>query len=153
MKENKKLIWILGVLVLAVWGMIARQILNAVTTEDSDDASSPRVESSSYTSIERFVYSDEARDPFHYITPHVVLRKDTARKNGQKQFPVWTPPPLKLSGILLDKKKRTAMLEGNDGTILFVHEGDTLNGIRLVAIRQSSVTYLYRRKQKKLKLQ
>lgn len=142
--KNKKLAWALVVLVAGIWGTIAYQLYVSMTKDDGgDSAPTHRVESSSIAASAPFVYAGNVRDPFRYV---VVRRDTTKRANQAIPKKVWTPPPLKLNGILLAGKRRTAMLEGDDGTVFFLREGDTLRGVKLLNISDQTVGYVYQSK-------
>jgi hypothetical protein len=142
-KNSRKLTWVLLILALGIWGIIGFKIYDSTsTTEEFDLAMKVPRDIAGKREIDRYIYVNDVRDPFRYTEP---FRKDTTRKS-EAQKPAWMPPPLKLTGILLANKQRTAMLEGNNGSVFFVHEGDTLSGTRVLKISGNSVTYLYQKK-------
>lgn len=139
MKGNK-LRWLLAVAVLSIWGTIAYQVAGIASRDENDDIEIQNTLSSRPV-LERFVYNTSARDPFQYIAPvKVVPRKEGPEKQA------WTPPPLKLTGVIANKKKKTATLEARDGSVLFVQEGDTVQGVRILKIKDQLVTYRYQGK-------
>jgi hypothetical protein len=49
-----------------------------------------------------------------------------------------------LTGIVVGTtNKRTAILERTDGSVYFVGESDTLDGLKIISIRKESVDYLF----------
>ena len=143
--KNKKVTWALTVLVIAIWGAIAYQVYASMAGADEEAQvrlSVPGSETGEQAND--YVYLADVRDPFRFV---VAARKDTAKKTAAAaQKPVWTPPPMKLTGILRTGKRKTVMLEGNDGSVFFLHEGDTLKGIKLLKIGDLAVSYLYQKK-------
>lgn len=141
MKGNK-VRWILGGIALLIWGSIAYQFAGFVT-ENEQDEQPPQIAPALLHPAERFVYKPEGRDPFQYVVPvRIRVRKDTTVTPKK----VWMPPPLKLSGVVLNKKKKTVMLEAGDGNVFFLQEGDTVRGVKLLKIKDQVVTYRYQGK-------
>jgi hypothetical protein len=101
-----------------------------------------RSEFHSRDTVRSYVYENDFRDPFHFIAPH---RSDSLKKAIAKK-PPWSPPPFKLTGILTAGKKHTAMIEGSNGAVFFLHEKDTLSGLKILRIDGQAVTYFYQKK-------
>ncbi len=145
MKTSKPVTWILVVALAGIWGTIFYNIYVSVSGGESGDetaATSPvRTEQSGG---DRFVYTGDVRDPFR-ATPVVDVKKVAAPKKVQPA-PVWTPPPMKLSGILVSDKKHTALIECADGSTNFLKEGDTLRGVKILRITPTAVNYLFMKK-------
>lgn len=135
--KNKKLTWLLAVLVLGTWGTVAHQLMNVVATT-SPQSPYENVERGVPFVRDRFAYKDTLRDPFYPVVK-AVPKRDTLRKVA---MPL-APPPFTLSGILSGGKRRTAMVEGKNGETFFLNEGDTLAGIKLLRISQNGVVYSY----------
>ena len=152
MKHSRKLIQVLLVLVLVVWGTIAYRIYDSINANDASDVS-VRLPSGTDASrfTQKYIYVNDVRDPFRYIVP--PQRDSTKKHPATKPQIVWTPPPFKLSGILMAKKKKTAMLEGTDGSVFFLHEGDTLKGMKVLKIQDRSVEYRFTKRKELLKLE
>jgi hypothetical protein len=150
MKNNKTITWILVIALAGIWGTVLYQIYDTVTSGNQDENGRVPVSvSTADTSGDRFIFSETVRDPFHYS-----VRVDSSRhKPVRPKEPVWLPPPLKLSGILVAKKKSTAIIEGMDGSTYFVKEGDTLRGVKIIKITPTSVNYLYMKKKNEWKLE
>jgi hypothetical protein len=144
-KENKKFTGILVFVALAIWGVIAFQLYQALELPDDGDnlnAVQSRRPQGGQTSV--FSYRRDVRDPFAYhVAP--APRKDKIVPTTTPK-PAWAPPPLKLTGILESGRKQTAMLESPDGAVHFLKEGDTLRGVKLVRIGHSSVKYFFQKK-------
>lgn len=143
--KNKKVMWSLVVLVVLIWGTIAYQLYAAMSVTDDGVSvlTSPTVLKPP-DQMTRYVYLSDVRDPFKYAIP---AKRDTSRKaaHGVKA-PAWIPPPMKLTGVMAAGKRKTAILEGNDGLVFFLHEGDTLRGVKLLRISNQAVSYVYRKK-------
>lgn len=140
MKSNKKVTWLLTVLVLGTWGTVAHQLMNVVAATRPESANESTGQSAPL-GRDRFVYKDTLRDPFYLVLKHPA-RRDTSRK-------ALTPfhlPPFKLTGILAGGKKRTAMVEGKNGETYFLNVGDTLRGITLLRINANNVVYSYEKR-------
>ena len=145
MRNNNKFTWMLIVLVVGLWSTIAFRIYDATTSYTIKDAavqSSP--EFSKTQDLRSYTYVANVRDPFLFVSR---TRKDTLSKIiATRQRPHWLPPPMTLTGILLTGKKKTATVEGPDGVVFFLHEGDTLSEVKVLKIRSQSVTYYYHKK-------
>ena len=142
--KNRKITWILLVLVAAIWGTIAYQLYASITERDADVAA-PSVGSQTTdkdVSI-AYVYLKDVRDPFRYGS---IEGDSTKRQGHTAQKTVWVPPPVKLTGILAAGKRKTAMLQTNDGAVHFLRVGDTLRGVRVLKISGNSVGYQYQKK-------
>lgn len=146
--KSRRLTWVLASIVVVIWGTIARQFYTGVAEgETGGPAAVELVDLTRLQSEETYVYRDDVRDPFQPSPPaakHEPLRiKRELGKSGE------AVPPLKLSGILLAKSGRIAMLEGSDGSMFFAREGDTLRAIKVVRIEQQAVNYLYQNQKNK----
>jgi hypothetical protein len=140
MKANNKTITIfLTLLLLGIWGAIVYQLFIAGNSGGSASGLE-EVNSKAGKNIPvKYEYIANVRDPFGLIVP--AKKKTIPQKIVQA--PLWTPPPFKLTGIVLNDKKRTAMLESNDGSIYFLKEGDSLGSLKIQSIHQSMVAYSY----------
>jgi len=130
------------VIVFCVWGAIVYQIARAISSGKGESIENVSNEINERIKSVSFVYTNDTRDPFQYV--HIGHR-DTSKISRQKT-PSWIPPPMKLTGILSAGKKKTVMLEGQTGTVYFLHEGDTLNGIKILKIENKHVSYLFTKK-------
>lgn len=134
--------WILGILVIAIWGAVVYRIVDAIAQGDSGDNI---VQGSAIAGTTRasgqFAYKEDVRDPF-------AFRAEPPRKPGVKRDTTvgagWTEPPFKLVGIMQKDRLTTAVLQRNDGATFFVRKGDTLSGLKVLAIDQESMKYEYR---------
>jgi type II secretory pathway component PulC len=143
MKHSKKLTRSLVGVVFVVWGAVAFRVYESVR---SDDALTGMVQAQANTSKEtgKYVYINDVRDPFRYVSP---VRKDSSHKRIPAVPAVaWTPPPFKLTGIMVTKKKRTITVEGSGGNVFFLCEGDTLSGMKVLKIGENAVSYKYQKK-------
>ena len=150
MKNSRKLTLVLLILALGIWGIIGFKIYESTSTnEEFDLAVKVPQDVAGKRDNERYIYINDVRDPFRYA---VLLRNDTTKKSIA-QRPVWNPPPQKLTGILTAKRKRTAMLEELNGQVHFLHEGDTLNGMRVLRINTDNIVYRFIKRKAVFKLE
>lgn len=139
MNANKKITWVLMASLIAIWGSIAYQLVEAVGKSDNEEVETSHPNEALRPSKEKFTFEGNIRDPFRYVT-----RNESARKPAPVQQSVmWVPPPFRLTGIVVKDKDKIAVLEGPDGATYFVSEGETLNGLKLLKILERSVTYKY----------
>jgi len=145
MRHSKKLMRLLLLLVLGIWGAIAYRIYASIVAGDSSGTSlHVPSEPDKNRPVEPYVYAKDVRDPFRYVLPR---RRDTSKLHAVTEPPVvWTPPPFRLTGILVAQKNKTVMLEGSNGSAFFLHEGDTLSGVRILKIKDKTVSYAYQKK-------
>lgn len=144
MKNSRTLTTVLGVALLGIWGKIGFEILGAVESASSTALSASMASTSDQEdTTSRFVYLAKGRDPFHYGGKDENISR---ARTIAVQPPPWTPPPLRLSGIVLKKGRSTAMLQSGAGATYFLHQGDTLFGARLTRISGQAVEYSYRKK-------
>jgi hypothetical protein len=140
MKPNKPLQKFLLLLVSGTWTAIAFQIYGTIAAGSDAEVEGaaglhPRLKGAP------FVYQADVRDPFYF--PQAPRQRDSSRIVLPK--PVWTPPPLKLTGILhgMNKRKKTAIVETATGGVFFLSEGDTVSGAKILKISANEVTYSY----------
>jgi hypothetical protein len=143
--KHRKLTWGLALVVIVVWGSIAYQVYSSLLTKP-DGNEAPVLEAKVRNGGKRisYTYTCDVRDPFKYIAANA---RDSHKKEmasaGESN---WGPPPLRLTGILSNASTRTAILERNDGAVFFVHEGDTLEGLKVLRVRDREVRYSYRKR-------
>ncbi len=138
--SNRTITFLLTLLLLGIWGTIVYQLFiadNSSAPRGAADEADNKWRRNSTTA--KYEYTANVRDPFGLIVP---ARKDTILKKIV-QLPIWAPPPFKLTGIVMNNKKRTAMLESAGGEVYFLREGDSLGSVKIQSIRQSIVTYSY----------
>ncbi len=153
--KNKKLVYVLGLAVVVVWGMILYRVFNAAGGDDDDKAtviSAP---------IKKEAYNDDAitkdtirlllnyRDPFGLIKP-----KDTTelsiKKILPKNMPVLLAKPafnwgfIRYAGYIRNPatKKLVAMVSINGKNEMFV-EGDTKDQVKLIKNLRDSIKISY----------
>lgn len=143
--KNKTLQKFLLLLVVAIWGMVALRVYGTVVSGEADEAKSESSDARAVTRRPAFVYKPDVRDPF-YFAPAVHRGDSTHSRTLPLPKPVWTPPPLKLTGILQNRtRKKTAILENTTGDVFFLSEGDTLSGAKILKIGTSEVSYLFQK--------
>jgi hypothetical protein len=146
--KDRRLFWILLPILLGVWGMIVYRF-NAAMDEPENGAPSSLGRGINRASTQGsqnedapFVYTVGGRDPFLYQPPKPkVIPRPVAIVE-----PPWEPPPLRLTGILGVKKKKTAVIEDTSGSTYLLQKGDTLAGVTILAIAETKVEYRYKKK-------
>ena len=143
MKNSKTLTKFLFVVLIVIWGAILYQIASAIIQSgDEKDDTSLTLDQNRAKEQNYYKYSEEVRDPFEY---HKAEKKTEIKKPViHPPKPIWTPPPFKLAGIVVNEKKRTALLEGQNGSVSFLQEGDTLSGVKILKIKEKVVMYFYK---------
>jgi len=140
--------YVLGLVVLAVWGLIIYRVFEAVSSHD-DDLPVPSVK------IAREAYNDFSipkdtthlllnyRDPFGMVkqkdTNRVVIRKVSDRKISVQAKPMdWGF--IRYSGYMLnpDTKKLIALVSIN-GQNITMSEGQTKNDVKLIKNLRDSI--------------
>jgi hypothetical protein len=144
MKENKWIVWSLGIVLLGLWGAIGYQVVEAIYGVDADEERS-NVSADGGKILEEIGvhhYRANVRDPFTFPGN---APGDSTRSKQTIPPAVPEPVPFTLSGILRDQKRKTAILETRDGSTFFLREGDTLRGVRIIKIGEQSVNYMFRK--------
>ncbi len=143
MKNNKKIVWLLGILLLGVWGTILYQVYDHFyyEREPAGDENITVNDIHAASLNEQYVYEPTMRDPFRFTTD--PEQKSVKKKEPAVPVPIWMPPPLKLTGILRNTNRQSALVEGSDGTAHFLHEGDTLAGMVILKIKDRTVMYKF----------
>jgi hypothetical protein len=134
---------LLLVAILAVWGSIGLQVFDAVSEPGTDVAmtSGPRRARSAALDGESF--KADLRDPFLWG----AMKRDAVERPMPKTMEpsaVIQPPAIRLVGIVLGEKGRTALVELEDGTTAFLSRRDTLLGVRVDEIEAKKVQYSFR---------
>ncbi len=144
MKTNHKQITIfLTFLLLGIWGAIVYQLfISGNSSESKSGIDEINNNAGLQSNPIKYEYIANVRDPF---SPVVSVKKKAILKTVAplSQMPIWSPPPYKLTGIVLNDKKKTAMLESADGSIYFLREGDSLGTLKIQSIHQTIVAYSY----------
>ena len=142
MIHNKKLLWVLGILLAGIWGTVIYLIVSAVGEGGSGESvtvEGPAGGSSPVT--ERFVYRKDVRDPFAF---RQEVQKKASGKKDSTTAKAWSEPPFKLIGIVRKDQMATAVLQRADGETFFVRKGDTLGGMKVLGIEAPLVRYAFR---------
>ncbi len=140
MKAPRSLTRLLGLVLLGVWGAVGYQVYTASFVTDSERPETDLTPAP--TRDGPYVYKADVDDPFQIIVPKAVSTKKTL-----VVIP-WTPPPVRVTGILSGKGRMTAILEGASGDISFMGEGDTTCGVKILKIREGLVVYSYHKEKK-----
>lgn len=146
MKKNTKIVLLLAVILLGVWGAIAYQVIEAISSNTFSETRADRLSLRGRKSSDNlnYIYREDVRDPFSIQR----ALQSISPKIPKVEARVDIPAPYKLSGILINAKKKIAVIEVQDGSIFFLCEGDTLRGVKLLKIKDRVVTYLYQKLQK-----
>jgi hypothetical protein len=144
MKNNKKIIWFLSIVLLLIWGAIGYQIITGIFQSNNNDAATIiNNEAGKNLNSAKYQYIADVRDPFRF---HIPSNNSINTPNTKQVLPVWVPPTFRLTGILVNKNKRTALLEGQDGSVSFLQEGDSVAGIRILKIKEKLVVYSFQKR-------
>ncbi|BAU54903.1 hypothetical protein [Mucilaginibacter gotjawali] len=155
--KNKKLTYVLGLVVLVVWGMIIYRVFNGL---NSDDDSVPVV--SLKTAKEAFNDFSIPKDTTHLLLNYrdpfgIVKQKDTdkvgVRRVAERKIPVQVKPMdwgfIRYSGYMLNPttKKLIALVNIN-GQNITLAEGQTKNDLKLIKNLRDSIKISYAGKTK-----
>ena len=146
MKNNRTITFILIVALTSIWGIIFYKIIFGVNAGESAEIQTEFARWNNSQS-HHYEYKEDVRDPFQLVTPG--LKKNIIKlviANLTRTETPWLPPPFRLNGIVLNQKKKVAALEGNDGSMYFISEGDSINGLKIVQISEKRVEYQYSNK-------
>lgn len=145
-KKNVSLItWVLVAALIAIWGEISLQLFfhrRAETGASMKHASNVAMHDNTMST--HYKFGTKIRDPFSRFAPVDPVQKK-ARKVS-KTVRAWKPPAISLEGVILGDGKRTAILATRDGTTYFLADGDTLKGVKLLKVADTTVAYRYQNK-------
>ena len=145
MKPNKHILRLLVIVLLIVWGLVVYEIISAIYFGGNEETiNADNLIKNKNKSTERFRYDENVRDPFRYY----ALKTDTAKRVSTPKpiTPVWNPPPFHLKGIIDAKSGKMVILEDGSGETFFLQRGDTLHGVRILAIESNRVQYEFEKK-------
>ena len=142
MKNNKKILWILGSVLFAIWGTVLIQIISVLYGNNGEESEMRKVTGANHSQTRLFQYQKNVPDPFQF---YLQRENEAISKKVNKAHiePVWSPPPYRLSGIIINDKKGTVLLEATNGSVFFLEEGDTLAGILIKKIGIKKAAYRY----------
>ena len=155
--KNKKLTYLLGLVVLVVWGMILYRVFNAFDSNDGDVAAIPLK-----TAKEAYNDFSLPKDTTHLLLDYrdpfgIVKQKDTdkviIRKVSERKIPVQVKPMdwgfIRYSGYMLNPatKKLIALVSIN-GQNITLSEGQTKNDVKLIKNLRDSIKISYAGKTK-----
>jgi hypothetical protein len=152
MKTNKHILRLLVGALLIVWGLIVYEVISAIYFGgDKEIDSADRLIKNKDKSAEQFRYSENVRDPFRYYASKTdTLKRAMAHKPIAV---VWNPPPFHLKGIIDARSGKMAILEDVSGETFFLQRGDTLQGVRILAIESNRVQYVFEKKKSDWRLE
>jgi len=152
MKTNKHILRLLVGALLIVWGLIVYEVVTAIYFNGDKEIGSPdSLIKNKDKSAEQFRYSENVRDPFQY---HSTKTDTMKHARIPKPIPsVWNPPPYHLKGIIDARSGKMVILEDVSGETYFLQRGDTLHGVRILAIESKRVRYEFEKKKSDLWLE
>jgi hypothetical protein len=146
MSTSKKLNPFLITIAFSLWIFI---FYKYILVEDNETMLSLETVKTEYFKVDSKVLPDSVytssglKDPF--VTPFnkkkVVQKKTTI----QKKMTVTPPPKLELIGILSDQKRYLALLKFPDNKVHFVKEGENIDKIKIIEIKENGLKYLFGR--------
>jgi hypothetical protein len=134
-KPNKPVMIVLGLTLVGVWGAIGFQIFAAMNVSPEQEE---RVRLIKPGRDSVYVYVADSRDPFFSPPP----KPKPIGKAIVPEIP-WTPPKLKLTGVLSSGHQLSAVLEDSTGNISLLSPGETLNGVKILNVSARKVLYSY----------
>jgi len=146
--KNKKLTYLLGLVVLVVWGLIIYRVFDALNSnDDSSPAAAVKIAKEAYNDFS--VPKDTTHLLLNYRDPFgMVKQKDTSkvviRKVSEPKIPVQVKPMdwgfIRYSGYMLnpDTKKLIALVSIN-GQNMTMLEGQTKNDVKLIKNLRDSI--------------
>jgi hypothetical protein len=154
--KSKPLVYLLGFLVLCIWGVIVYRVFLSVHEEGDDQVQLPgsgRVKKASVPKL----YPDTFKLRLNYPDPFTgALAKmpDTAgKKNSVRKMTVPGPPPvlvvnpvlqMKYLGFVADGKgNRRVAIMSYLGAEMMMNENDTLKGVKIMVIKKDVVMVKY----------
>jgi len=151
MKTNKNILRLLLIALVIIWGLIVYQIISAVYFSGDDEVGNTNsFIMNKDKNTGRFVYNDSIRDPFQFRSMKI---NTTKRVKLEPATPVWNPPPFQLKGIIDARSGKMAILEDQSGETFFLQRGDTLQGMRILAIGPNRVQYQFNKKKSDWRLE
>jgi hypothetical protein len=146
---NKKSIlpYLLAVCAIIIWGHNGYKIFRGVFSADDVPEIENINEWNLSATVEKsgsdeqlFVYRADYRDPFRgWLRATKKTKSDVNRKQRIKTS-LPTPPPLRLTGIVMDSSGPMAIIETPSREIKFVREKDIIAGIQIVTIDSSWIS-------------
>lgn len=155
--KNKKLTYLLGLVVLVVWGMIIYRVFNAVSGNDDSLPAAP-------LKIAKEAYNDFSlpKDTTHLLLNYrdpfgIVKQKDTdkvvVRRFAERKIPVQVKPMdwgfIRYSGYMLNPAtKKLITLVSINGQNITLSEGQTKSDVKLIKNLRDSIKIIYAGKTK-----
>ena len=164
--KSKPVVYLLGFLVLCIWGVIVYRIFLSVHEEGDN-----RVQLSGGGEVKKIsvpkLYPDTFKLLLNYTDPFTgALAKmpDTAgMKNPVKKISVLVPPPvqapnpvlqMKYLGFVADGKgNRRVAIMSYQGAEMMMNESDTLKGVKIMVIKKDAVLVRYHGKTTLIKIE
>ena len=163
MKKQHIIRIILAIVALLVWGNNLIQLFTPISDDSFEDgyekpAHDPAVETQdSLLVTEPFVYSAQTRDPFQHAFSNPRKKPAQTTKAINKVNPTLTKakpaiPQLRLTGLIRDERGVMAILEKQNGEVVFAREKDEVDGVVLKKISGDSLSCSFGKERFWLKL-
>lgn len=158
--KNKKAVYVLGSLVLVVWGLILQKIFNSMG--DDDTLPVGILKHHQKVPFNDYSYVDTARLLLDYRDPFGIVKFDTVKE--ERTGPVFTarilqdPPTInwdviKYSGYIRKSGSKALIAIMNiNGKALMMAEGETAEQFKLLKNMQDSIKMSYKGKTRVIKL-
>ncbi|MDR3694117.1 hypothetical protein [Mucilaginibacter sp.] len=155
--KNKKLTYLLGLVVVVVWGMIIYRVFNGLNSNDNTATVAPlKTAKEAYNDFS--IPKDTTHLLLNYRDPFGIAReKDTdkvvIRKVSERKIPIQVKPMdwgfIRYSGYMLNPatKKMIALVSVN-GQNITLAEGQTKNDVKLIRNLRDSIKISYAGKTK-----
>jgi len=144
MKTNKNILRLLVGALIIVWGLIIYQVISALYfSGDEEIVNAGNLIKNRDKNAVQFVYDESVRNPFQFRPTKINTTKHIKPKSVTQ---TWNPPPFQLKGIIDARSGKMAILEDQSGETFFLQRGDTIQGVRILAIKSNRVQYYYEKK-------
>lgn len=136
--KNRKLTYLLILIVAGIWGIILRRIVSYAAPEPTQESVQER-ESPLLADSISYALSLDYPDPFGETSPSrsVVPRHSTGGEAFPEPEPI-EPPAIHFKGVIRQKNSLYAILESN-GHSDILRFGETIDEFRLAAVTPDSV--------------
>lgn len=150
--KNKKLIYLLLFVVVAVWGMIIRRVVS-FTSDGAPEAVSGLGMPGKKANVDEKVLILDYRDPFlqRFAEPSPVIETSVMKKAEEPQD-VIAAPPFGYKGMI-QKGKETYAVIFSGGSSEILQKGETLEDYELKVISADSVVMQKGRQRFTIRLQ
>ena len=153
--KNKKAVYVLFPLLIAVWGTIAYKIFSAGSSDNNiipqNNFSMPKIEN---TGFDTFSISANYRDPFLEKSVVIDKKQDIPKiKTPKPEIKADIPwPAITYGGMIKNQRssKQLYMVQVN-GSDNIAKEGDMISGVQLTKAWKDSIQIMFQKKKKVIK--